>query len=102
MGQICTKMGLSARPVEIESKKITKVTPPLLLIENGEPIIVHSIRKDQAICVMVITSYINVQSLISQMNQVKFPLFSLKKLQQCQRQFQLGMGLSIVKITRSS
>ena len=50
LGQICTKMRLSARPVEIEYKKITKVATPLLLIENGEPIIIHSLRKDQAIC----------------------------------------------------
>ena len=50
LAQACTMMGLSARPVEIQSKDIQKVCPPILVVENNEPIIIHSIKNNQAVC----------------------------------------------------
>lgn len=44
IAKICTYMGLEARPVTIRSSDIRKVTPPLLIEENGIPVLIHAFR----------------------------------------------------------
>ena len=49
LAQICTKVGLEARPATIPLTDLRKVQTPLLILQNEEPAIIHCIQGKDAV-----------------------------------------------------
>jgi len=49
LAKLCTSIGLEARPATIPLTELRKVQPPVLILQNEQPVLIHAIKGRQAI-----------------------------------------------------